>query len=247
MAEHKGLYPRLCQSAGELRAILVGQMAALGQDAALEMDRVAPAAEHVDIVVCLDHRRVAPGERVEHFARHAAGIGAKAEAGVLPRQNISYAPGRVVHCRKGGEREILQHDALADRDRNDAPFDARRSALERMRDGLRCIDFYFFMVFQQHGESRRMVGVPVRDKNGRKVVRCERPARKAGFDAAQGDARVDQHCRASLGDEAAVAAGAAGKGNEIHPAAAVSRSVPSGSSMMRISAPRRRSLPTKFS
>ena len=78
----------------------------------------------------------------------------------------------------------------------------------------------------------------------RKVVRCERPAREAGFDAAQGDARVDQHRRASLGDEAAVAAGAAGKGNEIHPAAAVSRSVPSGSSMMRISAPRRRSLPT---
>ena len=247
MAEHERAHPGLCQSAGELRASLVGEVAAVGQDAALEIDGVAPGAEHIDIVVCLDHRRVAPGERVEHLRRHAAGVGADAETGVLPRQNISYALGRVVHCRKSGEREILQRDALPDRDRNDAPFQPRRGALERVGDGLRRIDLHIFIILQQHRQTGDMVGVLVRDENGRKIVRRERSPRKAGFDAAQGNARVEKHRRASLGEKIAVAARAAGKGNESHPAAAVPRSVPSGSSMMRMSAPRRRSLPTKFS
>jgi len=92
-----------------------------------------------------------------------------------------------------------------------------------------------------------MIFVFMGDEHASQLFRRQLPERQRRAQPPQGDAVVQEKVGVPLGEEGAVAGGAAGKNREDHPALASRFSGSSGRWTSVMSPPRARSLPTKSS
>jgi len=244
MAEDELLRPVFREVHRQRPGAFIGQMAVIGRDPALEIDRVRPGAQQLRVVVCLDDGAVHAAQRRAHSVRHGAEVGAEAEAR-RPVEPVAAAPGRVMRRGKRRHAHITETKSLTRCDlmQTVRPFrqqPAQRGAHRRQRIHHRRVPT------QQDGQALDMVGVLVRHEHARKIGHRNTLQGESRADAPRGDAGIDQNMCLAVGHEGAVAARPAGKQCNVHSAAAAAHcSAPSRSSTM--SAPMLRSLPTKFS
>ena len=244
MAEDELLRPVFREVHRQRPGAFIGQMAVIGRDPALEIDRVRPGAQQLRVVVGLDNGAVHAAQRRAHGVRHGAEVGAEAEA-CRPVEPVAAAPGRVMRRGKRRHAHITEAKRLARRDLVQAvrPLGqqpAQRGAHRRQRIHRHGVPA------QQDGQALDMVSVFVRHEHARKVGHRDVLRGESRTDAPRGDAGVDQNMCLAVGHEGTVAARPAGKQRDVHSAAAAAHcSALSRSSTM--SAPTPRSLPTKFS
>ena len=74
MAEDDLARARADQLAGGLPCVVVGEMAAPGEDALLQIVGIRPGLEHVGVVVGFQQHRVAPGDVLQPALAHAADV-----------------------------------------------------------------------------------------------------------------------------------------------------------------------------
>ena len=244
MAEDELLRPVFREVHRQRPSAFIRQMAVIGCDPALEIDRVRPGAQQLRVVVGLNDGAVHAAQRRAHGIRHGAEVSAETEAR-RPVEPVAAAPGRVMRRGKRCHAHIAEAKRLARRDLVQAvrPLGqqfSQRSAHRRQRIHRRGV------APQQNGQALDMVGVLVRHEYAREVGRRNILRSESRADAPCGDAGVDQNMCLAVGHERAVTARPAGKQRDVHSAATAAHcSAPSRSSTM--SAPTPRSLPTKFS
>ena len=216
MAENDALRPAGRQCAGQGGAVLIGQVAALRTDAALQRPGVRPVHEPVQVMVGLDQGRPTAGEMPEHLLGDAAGVGAYPHPALRPLQDISYAAGCVVGRRKSGDGQPSQGKRRFRVDRLQPSRQFRRHAAQ-LPVGEAGGEDRHGVVFRQHFQGADVVGVAVGDHHRVQVVHAQAVGIQSRSDPAQGDPRVHQHAGPAALYQRTVAAGAAGEGDQSHP------------------------------
>jgi hypothetical protein len=193
----------------------VVEVAEASRDAVLQAEWIRPLHQHVEVVVALDHERVAAGELVLHVAGGRAEVGEHAQAQVAVREHVLHRLARIVR-----HRERLDQDR-ADREprvRVDEPHQhrgkvrrepLRRAAREVHRDRVAL------------GEARDAADVVVMlvghadavDRGRRHAARLELRNRRG-----QREAAIHHHARARALDDQPVARAAAAQRGETHAA-----------------------------
>ena len=111
MAEDELLRPVFREVHRQRPGAFIGQMAVIGRDPALEIDRVRPGAQQLRVVVGLNDGAVHTAQRRAHGIRHGAEVGAETEAR-RPVEPVAAAPGRVMRRGKRRHAHIAEANMM---------------------------------------------------------------------------------------------------------------------------------------
>lgn len=167
--------PHSAMRPGKGGGVLVGQVAALAQNALFQGVGVRAGAKPLHIVVALQHQQIHAGEGGGRRFRHKAGVGEDAHGGVAAVHAVVHAFPRVVAggkyrhlCRAHGKAAAREYETQAAVQLGQTGTEVEgRAAGGVQRDGV---------VLQEGGKARRVVRVLVADENGGQVVPASGPA-----------------------------------------------------------------------
>ena len=195
---------------GKSRRIFVGQVPLASQDPLLQGIGVRPGPQAVHVVVALQHQQAHPRQNLLRLRGHIAGVRQNANgAGAVDA--VIHALGGVVGRGKG--RDPAGADAEFG---SGVPGPQQRlhprQAIRQLPGGAGTCVQGDGMVLDQGGQAGDMVRVLVGNQNAVQLVHGQLQLGQTRFDAAGGYSGVHQDMGAAVGQQQAVALGAAGQG-----------------------------------